>query len=219
MALTPSDSAVDAPIESNVAAASSNMDTVAFDNQVGAVPSTDDIKTANDQIVASLGLPTSDQFFGPGDADDDQSDDQLDVPARTPHESDNSTTREPDVAGKDKNLSPENQDRLKDLKIAAEGAYNDSYGDLAETQRALQEQADKYGTNPDGSPKVNILAYQTRDVNPETSFYASFADSRMGHTVNQEFLEYSRKHQTDYPSRNVGFVGTAISDRRDGVRL
>ena len=209
MALTTGDSAVSAPIESNVSSVSTNMDSVAADNQVGAGPSTSDVKAANDQVVASLGLPTSDQMFKPEDVDD-QTGDPSDQPERAPHESDNSTTREPDVAGKEKNLSPENQDRLKELKTAGEYGYNESDGDLAETQRALQEQADKYGTNPDGSPKVNILAYQSRDVHPETSFYASFSDSKLGHTVNQEFLEYSRKHQTEYPSRNVGFVGGVI---------
>lgn len=217
MALTTGDSAVAAPIESNVSTVSTNMDAVAIDNQAGMAPASDTVKAANDQVVASLGLPTSDQLFKADDADD-ATYDPSDMPARAPHPSDNSTTREPDVAGKEKDLSKDNQERLKELQSVGAGEYNES-GDLAETQRALQEQADRYGTNPDGSPKVSILAYQTRDVNPQTSFYASFAGDKMGHTINQEFLEYSRKHQTEYPSRNVGYIGTVESDRRDGTRV
>ena len=101
--------------------------------------------------------------------------------------------------------------------LAGADGHQRSNGDLASTQRALEAQADKYGTNADGSPKVSIMTFQTLDETPQTSFYASFADKQIGHTVNREYLEFSRKYQTDYPSKNVGYLGTVIGG--NGERL
>lgn len=219
MALPPGDSSLAAPIESNVSAAA-NMSNIAVDNQVGASIPTDIVRAANDQMFSNLGLPTYDQFFGPEDADYEfeyQPEDSVEQPREVPRETDVSTTREPDTVDKDFDLSPENQKRLDELIIAITDGHEQGNGDLATTQRALQVQADTYGTNPDGSPKVSIMTYQTLDENPETSFYASFADNQMSHTVNREFLEFSRKHQTEYPSKNVGYIGTAIGG--NGERL
>jgi hypothetical protein len=219
MSLPPGDSTIAAPIESNVSAAA-NMSKIAVDNQVGATIPTDIVRTANDQMFSNLGLPTYDQFFGPEDAEDQfdyQSEEPVEKPGKTPRETEASTTREPDTTDKDMDLSPENQERLDELMIAGADGHEQSNGDLAETQRALQAQADKYGTNLDGSPKVSIMTYQTLEENPATSFYASFADKEIGHAVNREYLEFSRKYQTEFPSKNVGYIGTVIGG--NGERL
>ncbi len=214
MALPQGDNVADAPV-SNFAPGP-NLEQIAVDNQAPPVASSDTIKEANDQFVASLGLQPSENFFGPPDAKD-PADDQIEVPVHTPSEVDTNPTREPHTEGDEKKLSLENQGRLTELKIAGETGYNENYGDLAATQKALQAQADKYGTNPDGSPKVNIMAYQNREDPAETSFYASFGGDKLAHSVNREFLEFSRKHGTEYPARNVGHVGTVIGGNGERV--
>ncbi len=196
------------------------MSKIAVDNQVGATIPSDIVRTANDQMFSNLGLPTYDQFFGPEDAEDQfdyQSEESLEEPGKTPRETDTSTTREPDTTDKDSDLSPKNLERLDELMSAGADGHEQSNGDLATTQRALEAQADKYGTNPDGSPRVMIMTFQTLDETPQTSFYASFADKQIGHTVNREYLEFSRKYQTEYPSKNVGYIGTVIGG--NGERL
>lgn len=122
------------------------------------------------------------------------------------------------IDGADKKLSPENRAQLDTLKNVADQTVMTPGADLALLQKNLQLQADSFGKNPDGTPKVQILAHQSRDSVPETSFYASFANSRVGHETNQLLLDGARKYGSEfYPAERIGRIGTVPGGSRNRV--
>ncbi len=232
------DSQVSAAPESGISAAPT-MASIAVDSQVGATPASATDLANNDKTMASVGLASAQDFFGPpGEEKSDETksdktksneefamygstkqtdfgppsekDDDKDEPyeQRTPRNGEITNTREPNTKDKEKDLNPENQNKLEDLKKAGDTAYNQNDGDLAPVQKALQDQADLQGTNPDGSPKVQIHAYQTTDQTPLTSFYASFGNNRNEHEVTKELIDGSRRYGTEFPSNKAGYIGT-----------
>ena len=203
MALDQGDSSVAAAPESCVAAPQENISSVAADSQVGACQMNDDIKAANDQYMTDLGFPPA-SVLDTGDQDEVE---------ETPAKPDVNEVQKPDVQGDVQALNPENQQRLNELKQVGDQSCTEDNCNLATTQKALQDKADAYGTNPDGSPKVSILANQTAyQLESETNFYASFNNSRMQQETNQLLLEGARRYgdQKTFPSGSVGHVGTVI---------
>lgn len=204
MALEQGDLQVSAPAESSISSSPENMQTIAADNQAGVCQSVDDLKAANDKLMTDLGFPSADILNTC----------EKDEPGDTQHPANQrpevQETLKPDAQGDVKELRPENQQQLSELQSVGAKACADTGCDLASTQKALQEQADKYGTNPDGSPKVSVLAGQTNADIPETNFYASFNSNRTQQQANQLLLEGARQYGDPkaFPSGTVGHIGT-----------
>ncbi|MCC7527046.1 MAG: hypothetical protein IT342_00915 [Candidatus Melainabacteria bacterium] len=195
-----------------VASSTQSIGDAAAGSQVGATPLTDAEKSVNNEYMMSQGFPDAQNIFAPDDNDPIQMDAQ-------DNQNSQFEAREPDTAGKERDLSPENRQRLDDLTVAQDNALARPDATNASVMKAMQDQADTYGTNPDGSPKVSILAYQSRDVNPETNYYASFNNSRADQISNQFLLEGARTLGTDYPSSRVGYLGSTVSGRHTGNRV
>ncbi len=204
MALEQGDSQVSAPAESSISSSQDNMQSIAADNQAGVCQSVDDFKAANDKFMTDLGFPSANIL------NTCEQDDPGDMQQPANQRPEVQETQKPDAQGDVKELSPENQQQLSELQSAGAKACADTGCDLAATQKALQEQADKYGTNPDGSPKVSVLAGQTNADLPETNFYASFNGNRSQQQANQLLLEGARQYGDPraFPSSTVGHIGT-----------
>lgn len=109
-----------------------------------------------------------------------------------------------------RDLPGDHQQMLQILKHSGLQAIQNR-GDTADLQRALQTQADRFGRNPEGSPKVSILAYQSTDTSRETNFYATFNRNREHQEQNRSALEAARLYGTKYPSSSVGWIGSKPS--------
>lgn len=121
--------------------------------------------------------------------------------------------------GSPEELTPENREKVDQLFDAAKAAESPD-SNTASTLKALTDQAQRFGSNPDGSPKVKILAFQspTTDGNPiaTTSFLASFANNARLHEINNSWIGQSRTSGTNYlEPGSVGFIGE-FKGRRAG---
>lgn len=157
------------------------------------------------KTLQTAGLAPAEDFFGPASTSDRTGANKMDVSqGRSPL--DLYEASEPRGIDDYSKLSGENVSRLNDLKRAGLRASQNG-GDTAATLKSLQDQADRFGRNRDGSPRVSILAYQSRDTTRETNFYATFNTSKEHQLRNQQTLEAARQFGTRYPSETVGHIG------------
>lgn len=212
------DSQVSAPPEQSVSAPPSTAQSMAVDNQVGAGPTTDEAKAANDEVMGKYGFSKAQDFFGPED-DQDKADNRTDgqdprkeTDDQVQKDSKDNDVKEPEIKypTAEGDLSKLSPDKLNDMKEIAEGGAKECTPEQCypeDIQRGLQQQADQFGKNPDGSPKVAISAYQTKEENPTTSFYATFGNSATDHEAANYLIDGARRYGTDFPSDRAGLVG------------
>ena len=185
--------------------------------QTGATTPTPETDALNRSTIRTAGLPPADNLLAgdwshPVQRPDMQFSQKIEDrhPSRyNPFEQ--YETREPAGLSRVQDLTPENQQKLKQLQDIAR-TIQDRRGNTADVLKALQAHVDKeFGTNKDGSPKVSILAYRAADTTRETNFYATFNNSRLEQNQNRGALEASRKYGFTFPSDTVGWIDRSKS--------
>lgn len=185
--------------------------------QTGAPTPAPETDALNRSTIKTAGLPPADNLLAgdwsnPVQSPDMQFAQKIDdrhQGLRNPFEQ--YETREPAGLSRIQDLTPENQQKLKQLQDIAR-AILDKRGNTADVLKALQAHVDKeFGTNKDGSAKVSILAYRAADTTRETNFYATFNNSRLEQNQNRGALEASRKFGFTFPSSTVGWIDRSRS--------
>lgn len=171
---------------------------------------TANVEAQNKATTEKAGLAPAEDFFGADWTNSNPSDTsrmQM-AQAYNPHRM--YEAQEPVGRQNYRDLPGDQQQMLQVLKQAGLQAIQNR-GDTADLLRSLQTQADRFGRNADGSPKVSILAYQSKDTTRDTNFYATFNRSKEHQEQNRQSLEAARLYGTKYPSSSVGWIGSKPS--------